>query len=334
MKKIMFFLFVMAFTFSSCSSSVSTMPDDYIALDYVILPDYMACEIPAEDMEITEEEITLSIRMELQLMGVYDKKNNDTVETDDIVVLTLKYVDEEEVITVWDSEEYYIGTEEYIDFEKQILGRKTGEQFSFKWNLNRIPGFKNKDKEVYVYIYIENICVPILDLTEDIAYNYFDGKTIQEVRELFAVKIQNWRKWDIIEQYLLENTIIKGAPVQKDIYVKREMEFDRKYAASKGISFDEYLDSIGYTETEYQENIEQFYYEMMLYKALAEREGLICSDKEFQEKLLELSEGLRMSEKEVLEEYGEEYIYYIYRYDNLKEIIPQELNLNNIKDEE
>lgn len=330
MKIITIFLLFITLTLTSCSEKQSITPESYRALDYVILPDYMSCEIPDTDMEITEEDITLSISMELQLMEVTNKKTNNIVETDDIVILTLKYTDDKETVNVYDSEMYYTGMEEYALFDEYLIGRKIGDKFSFNDSLNVIPGYEFDDnnflKNALIEVEIEDIRVPVYDLTENIAKEYFDGKTVQEVRDLFVTKIQNWRKWDVIEEYLLDNTLFKGTPVQKDIYVENSVEYLKKYAVSIGMSFEEYLTSIDYTEAEYREETEQFYLEMMLYKALAENENLECSDKDYQEKLAELAEGFRMTEEEIIAENGIEYVYYLYRYDTLKELIPQNIN--------
>lgn len=325
MKKIVFLLFYII-VLTSCSETASTDPEAYTALDYVILPDYMSCEIPDTDMNVTEDDISLSISMELQLMEITEKKNNNIIEIDDIVVMTLQYTDEQDTVTVWDSELYYTGFEEYEKFENQIIGKCIGDKLSFTENLNIIPGYELFDKEVLIEVEIKDIRTPVLELTEDIAREHFDGRTIQEVRDLFVTKIQNWRKWDVIEEYLLDNTLFKDTPVQKDIYVENSINYIKKHAASLGMSFEEYLTSISYTETEYREETEQFYLEMMLYKALAEKENLECSDKEYQEKLTELSEGFRMTKEEVIAENGIEYVYYMYRYDTLKELIPQNIN--------
>ncbi len=320
-------LFLCSLLLTACSEPVSMEPEDYTALDYVILPDYLSCEISNEDMIVTENDVTLSISMELQCMGITAPKENGIAEPDDILILTLRYTDDEESVTWVESELYYLGFEEYAALESHLLGTKTGDSISFYDSLSILPGYETHGETVWFEIDIEDIRVPVLELTEEIARDCFDGKTVQEVRDLFVTKIQTWRKWDIIETYLLENTVMEGAPPQKELYVENMMRAAKNYAVNQGMDLTAYLETIGLTEEEYREETELFYYEMMLYKALAEQEQLSCSEEDYQAKLTELAEGFCLSEEEVLEENGVEYVYYLYRYELLKESIPQKFEV-------
>ena len=107
---------------------------DIHALDYVTLPEYKGVEIPAEEIEPTEEEIESNRQSLLSQWAYYDEVTDRAVEDGDTV--NIDYVGSVDGVeftggnTNGAGTTVTIGVTSYIDdFLEQLIGHKPGETF-------------------------------------------------------------------------------------------------------------------------------------------------------------------------------------------------------------
>ena len=285
---------------------------DIHALDYVTLPEYKGVEVPAEEIEPTEEEMDSNRQSLLSQWAYYDEVTDRAVEDGDSVNIDyVGRIDGEEfeggntngagtVVT--------IGVTQYIDdFLEQLIGHKPGETFdvnvTFPEDYNDstdadgntvvLAGKDAVFTTTINYIQGDELLYPEMDdafVAENLQSTY-GWTTAAEAEEGIATAIRNTKKYNYMLDYLDQNSKITEVPAEISEYMREaQLAAINNQAASYGISVDTLMMLSGYgSEADYLTMLDEQLPEAakfsLIRQAIAEQEGMTADEAELKELL-------------------------------------------------
>lgn len=186
--------------------------------------------------------------------------------------------------------------------------------------------YKVTDEDIERYVYFELLSKEIYDadvLFEDmenstilkrfnnsIAKRYYGFETAHEAIKSFKKSLEKERVWEIFFEYISEYAYAKKFPVEKDEYIKSDLEIIESEALKNQKTVEEYIKELyNFTLYEYKEMLTYTFLEIMVIKALADNEGIVCTEEEYNDEIENLSVELELSEEETVQYYGEYGIY-------------------------
>ena len=214
---------------------------DIHALDYVTLPEYKGVEVPAEEIEPTEEEMDSNRQSLLSQWAYYDEVTDRAVEDGDTV--NIDYVGSVDGVeftggnTNGAGTTVTIGVTSYIDdFLEQLIGHKPGETFdvnvTFPEDYNDstdadgntvvLAGKDAVFTTTINYIQGDELLYPEMDdafVAENLQSTY-GWTTAAEAEEGIATAIRNTKKYNYMLDYLDQNSKITEVPAEipEDIF--------------------------------------------------------------------------------------------------------------------
>ncbi len=157
-------------------------------------------------------------------------------------------------------------------------------------------------------------------LTRQISEKYFSEKSSSEPIKTIRYKIQRDRIWDKFYEYIIEYAYADYFPKQKDEYLKFKMDYISSIAEAENISPKEYIQSeYNISLSEYRESLTYAFLEIMVIKAIADREGVQCESSDYEDKLTEISLDEGTDEESIKKSYSKYDIYNEIYIDLLKE---------------
>ena len=285
---------------------------DIRALDYVTLPQYKGVEIPAEEIEPTEEELQSNRESLLSQWASYNQITDRAVEDGDTV--NIDYVGSVDGVeftggnTNGAGTTVTIGVTSYIDdFLEQLIGHKPGETFDGNvtfpedysdstdadGNTVVLAGKDAVFTTTINYIQGDELIYPEMDdafVAENLQATY-GWTTAAEAEEGIATAIRNSKKYNYMLDYLAENAQITEVPEAIANNMREaQLASVNNQAASYGGSVDTLRMRSGYgSEDEYLAMLEEQLPEAakfsLIRQAIAEQEGMSVTEEELQEML-------------------------------------------------
>ena len=297
--------------------SLTDMPE-YTALDYVTLGEYKGLTVTQEPIEITDEEIQEVIDSETM-----ETLTEGTVEEGDIVNIDYEGTLDGEAFDGGSAEGYdlEIGSGTFIDgFEDGLTGLEIGSETDL--NLTFPEDYQSEDlagKDVVFHVIINSV-QRVPELTDEVAAEVADGKTVEEYKESVRQELMDTEtltqeqnaKYDLIDQ-VYDNATINGYPEDKlEFYTKYAKYMYAQQAEAYGMTLEDMCAAYGMTEEEFMASLEESYKEMlsqeMVLKAVAETENLEVTDEDYQDGVTKYAEELSVDEDALIEQYGENYL--------------------------
>lgn len=285
---------------------------DIRALDYVTLPQYKGVEIPAEEIEPTEEELQSNRESLLSQWASYNQITDRAVEDGDTV--NIDYVGSVDGVeftggnTNGAGTTVTIGVTSYIDdFLEQLIGHKPGETFDVNvtfpedysdstdadGNTVVLAGKDAVFTTTINYIQGDELIYPEMDdafVAENLQATY-GWTTAAEAEEGIATAIRNSKKYNYMLDYLAENAQITEVPEAIANNMREaQLASVNNQAASYGVSVDTLMMLSGYgSEEDYLAMLEEQLPEAakfsLIRQAIAEQEGMTVTEEELQEML-------------------------------------------------
>ena len=285
---------------------------DIHALDYVTLPEYKGVEVPAEEIEPTEEEMDSNRQSLLSQWAYYDEVTDRAVEDGDTV--NIDYVGSVDGVeftggnTNGAGTTVTIGVTSYIDdFLEQLIGHKPGETFdvnvTFPEDYNDstdadgntivLAGKDAVFTTTINYIQGDTLNYPEMDdafVAENLQATY-GWTTAAEAEEGIAEAIRNTKKYNYMLDYLDQNSKITEVPAEISEYMREaQLAAINNQAASYGISVDTLMMLSGYgSEADYLTMLDEQLPEAakfsLIRQAIAEQEGMTADEAELKELL-------------------------------------------------
>ncbi len=280
-------------TFSACEEET-----------IVRLCNYKTFNLEEDVYEVAEEDLSFAIKMKLIENDVLVPKGSKIIEDFDVVDIALSENGGEIIdyrIVIGDAE---ISE----DLDTQLIGLSEGNTHTFVVNETE---YSVTIKAVYIYAE---------EITDNIARDYFDCDSSIQFIENIRSEIEEHRKFEFAYERLMMGSYVRKNYNEKDLYEKKIFDYLQAEAVNNGISLEQLLnDYFGCSVAEYRALVEDFYDEYMILKAFADAENITADDKEFNLYIDEISEEMSIDKRELINLYGEEYIYYSIYYDKAYE---------------
>lgn len=282
----------------TCGCTSNVQSDYQEELSCVQLVDISNMKISSDEIEVTEEDVNKAVETFIYMNEILIEKN-ETVETGDVVDLTVKNNGKENDYT-----DVTVGEDEVLDgLDKQLLGMSKG-----------------CTKEIFINneTYVVTICsieTYPSELTDAIVKEFTEYDTVHEFKKYIKGTIQSKRVEEEAYFSLVHNSAVIKEPTGLKIYVENMMSYYESAAQSCKMTLEDYLKSAyEFDEQECRQKLEDFYYEMLIVNAFAKKINVFPSEQQMEEWISQLAEEESCSSKEIAEGYGEEYLNYSYCY--------------------
>lgn len=268
---------------------------DITASDIVTLPDYRGIAIPAENHQISDEEVQTKIDSILSnyktTQQITDRavKDGDTVNID--YVGTVDGVEFQGGNTNGQGTQVTIGVTKYIDdFLDQLVGHKPGETFDVNVTFPDDYGQENLNGKDAVFKttinYIVEETVP--ELTDEFVTTNLTGYTdAQDVIDKTRQDLTYQKEQTYLQDYLIKNSTFKDIPQSLYDYQNDCITtFYAAYASAYGMSLDQFVqDYVGKDSMEayldsVQDQNDTAIKTALIYQAVAEKEGIKASEQD------------------------------------------------------
>lgn len=318
-----------------CGKSSSKYLLDVDYKDYVKLCEYKGVEATKIIYEVTDEAILEEIEYSLYDYATYDPVLDRGAENGDYAAIAYEMTingEKNEDLSV-DEEEVLIG-EGYLypELEEALVGMKPGESKDVEVELTEDYVEESLvGKVASVTVTLNEITVEKLpEYNLDFVKENTEFDTMEEyeasIKEsLLASKEEEYQYLAIEEifAYLIDNSEFNGYP--EDLYSQCEEAYNQSneyYASMYGMELDEFLNFFGVDEeTKKEEILSNVYYELVI-GAIAQAEGIDCTEQEVNEYVDEIYGiyGYETAE-EFLKDYSREEIGYDLIYQKVSDFL-------------
>lgn len=327
LKKIYAFIIACIVFLCGCTMNNDTIPEMKVnASKYVDLPSYENYVIEQESLFLSEEELNSIILFNLSYNEIYKKvEDRYLLSVDDIANIDFEiYIDEELYLSESDYN-YFMGSNQLTeDFEKNILNQqiKTEKQFIVDFP-DDYQDASLASKTANITVYLDFIC-KLTDISdEEIIISHYDCSSMNEVYELIQEQAAEKMIFDHVINKIFEEVHIISFPPQGTAYVDEIISDYKNEAIQLGITWDDYLNNIQETEEDVlRAEIENFYMQFLVVKAMTETEKIEYTMSDFDAQVDILSETDDISREEVLECYDPVSICYEMMLADLENVIP------------
>lgn len=316
MKKILSVLLIAALcmglvTLTGCGEKAIENPfEKYNLEDYVTLPDYDSYTTEKPEITITDEDIEERIEEILQENATSKEVTSGKVEKGDTVTISYKGTLEDGSTEDGMNSDAYtltLGQANMIDgFQEAIYGATIGKpvtanlEFPDPYEVNE----KLAGKPVTFVITVKSKTVSVpAELNDEFVKKNSDVKTVEEYKKVIAKELEESEykketgslKTDIYKKITEEAKISEAIPEVVDAEFDA---LDKKYRAAaeaNGIEWADFLkDSLNFTEEEYKETMKEYCEDMvrtqMIIYAMAEKEDVELTEKEYEDIVAEMLE--------------------------------------------
>ena len=178
------------------------------------------------------------------------------------------------------------------------------------------------DLSTAIQMHMNSLNIEASELSDSIAVEYFNCENASAVKDMIKKEIIENRFYEAARDMILESSVITGFPEDSNTYVNSMVSAQKTFAEAEGISLSEYLDSYyEMTEEEFREAALCGYGDIMILKAIAEKENYKINSEERNHLIESTAESVGMSAEETLKLYGEEYFDCLLYEQFLKELI-------------
>lgn len=342
-------LLMTAALLTGCGKGTSKYLMDIQYSDYVTLCDYKGVEATKVNFEITKDQIQEQIDMNLYDYVTYDPITDRGVQDGDYV-----NIDYAASMDGAESEDYSGEGEDamigegflYPEMEDALIGMKTGETKDVKVALTEDFVMADEDvgKELSVKVTLNEISKENLpEYNEEFVKENTDYDTMEKYEESVKDELTKSSEEEYksvavedIMAFLVDNSDFNGYP--QELYDSCKENYDSTneyYASMYGMELDEYLDLFGLDEaTQEQEILDSVNYELVV-GAIAQAEGIDCTDKEIKDFIDEVYEDYGYdSAEEFSEDYTDEEIGYELLYEKVTDFLYENATFKEISEEE
>ena len=339
---------MMVASFTGCGKSSSKYLMDIDYSDYVKLCDYKGVEATKVVFEVTDEDVQEEIEYNMYDYVTYDDITDRGVEEGDYANVTYTATIDGEVNEDYSGEEEEIFVGEgytYPELEDALHGMKTGD--TKKVEVELTADFAEEDmvgKKAILDVTLNSVSVENLpEYNLDFVKENTEFDTIEEYEKSVKESLETYKEDEYayaaqeeIFAYILENSEFNGYP--EELYTKCEKLYDESneyYASMYGMELDEFMELFGLDEETKKQEIEaNVNYELVI-GAIAQEEGIDCTEKEINEYVEEiyLDYGYDSAE-DFLEDYTAEDIGYELIYQKVAEFLYDKAKLVEMSEED
>jgi trigger factor len=299
-------------------------PDTKDYSSYILLGQYKGIEIPAVDLNITEEEIDEAINITMQFRATSTQITDRTVENGDTVNINYQGLLEGVAFDggTQDGASLTIGSGQFIPgFEEGLIGVETGIEvelpitFPEQYHSEELAGKAVIFKVTVNFINGEQV-VP--ELTDEYVKENFQADSISSYREQVKADLEETAKINGEDEQLrtLVQTVIDNAEVifLPDHMLEEEIEKATNYyeqvAASAQMTLEQYAQMGGMTLEEFTIEIanqaEMVLKRLIVMKLIVEEENIIIKEADYENFLIEYGFDNR---KELEDTFGAQVVY-------------------------
>ena len=314
-------------------SSAQAQAIEYDASDYVELGDYKNLKITLGAYEVTDDDVKSNIESMLYNYPDYEDLDKDTVEDGDTVNIDYEGIKDGVAFDGGTAQGAYleIGSGSFIPgFEEGLVGKKVREKVKLDLTFPDTYGNKELAGQAVVFNVTINKIVQKIEMTYDkitdeyitknfAAQGYNNMEELEAgIRTQLEASNESTKATDIqdaIFDKLAEVCTIKGLP--DGLLESKVTEYIEQYKsglkANYGMEMEEYLESIGSTEEEFNQQAEEFMKEslnnQLILEAIAKKEKIDVDEEGY----ATYKEGIVSdygyeSEDALIEQYGEDYV--------------------------
>ena len=321
------------------------------AKKYVTLGEYKNLDVDLTVSTITdeavEEEIQSTLEQNAENQEVTDRT---TVQEGDIVNINMTAtVDGEDFDDAnLEDSDYTLGDNEYgEDFDKAFIGKNKGDTFDLTVTL---PSDYSDDayagKEAAFNITINKIEKSVVpELNDEFVQSVSDDcKTVDEYRKYVKDDLQKTAdddnessaKEDLMA-LAVENATIKGSSDDTyNLYYNQLVNDYTSYAEQWGMTFDNFISQfMGMDEDSFKDFVLDQVYDIQVAMAIADKENLTVSDKEYKTLLKQYAEDYGWDSTDELEKaYSKEYLKNNMTRDKVLDFLFENANVNEVAEED
>ncbi|MBE5943156.1 MAG: trigger factor [Lachnospiraceae bacterium] len=316
---------MMVGSLTACKGGVGKSSKYLLDIKYskhVKLCDYKGVEATKVVYDVTDEDVMEEIEYGLYDYATYDPVTNRGVEVGDYATITYTTTIDGQVNEDFSGEDEEILVGEgylYPELEDALVGMKASEEKEVKVTMTE--DFADEGlvgKEATVQVTVKSISVENLpEYNLDFVKENTEFDTMEEyeasVKESLKTSKEEEYKYLAVEEifaYLSDNSEFDGYP--EELYTKCEKlynESNEYYASMYGMELEEFLEMFGIDEAAKKEEIIASVNFELVVGAIAQEEGIDCTEKEVKEYVEEvyLDYGYDSAEA-FLEDYSEEEI--------------------------
>ena len=330
-------LLVLSMAVAGCSkkeSSTTPASTEYNPEDYVKLFDYAGLPYYTQEFEVTDEEVNEEIDMELQYATEVTNITEGVVEDGDTINIAFEGKIDGETFDGGSSESYdlTVGTTSMIDgFVEGLVGKQIGETVTLNLKFPEDYGVEELNgKDVVFDVTINSkreSTTP--ELTDEFVKENYDYETVDEykahVKEVLLKQKEDSHNSNIKSQLwhiILEESELTGTPdeekaIADEIVAGIEEEY-KANAESYGMEWADFVSAMMGTDEEGFAEMMAEYSDSLIKtnvvtKAIAAKESVSFTEKEYKDMLLQLLADNNMTEETfqtyynmTIEEYGEQ----------------------------
>jgi trigger factor len=294
--------------------------EDYDYNDYIKLGNYKGIEVKVEQLVVTDEDIDITIQMELLDNGatpidVTDRavKHSDTVNIDFVG----HHKGEPFEGGTSEGYELTIGSKAFIDgFEEQLIGAELNKEIDVNVVFPEIYNNATLAGEPAVFKVIVN-SIQYFELTEDFVKNTMDFDTVEAYRENLrqVLAVDNVDRMKKQKENDIYNTVIKESEITLpenllEYYASDLMTLYTNIASGYGMDLEGFVTLSGYSMVEFEADAKAYSENMatreLVIKAITTAEGIVLTDEEFQAEVADYAEQYGYESNEAFLEEADE----------------------------
>ena len=164
------------------------------------------------------------------------------------------------------------------------------------------------DISTAIQMYLGSLDIEASDISDNIAVKYFGCENAARAKEKIKREIIENRFYEAARDTILTSSEIIAYPQSSREYVNEMVSTQEAFAEAEGVSFSDYLhDTYNMTEKEFREAALLGYADIMILRAIAEKENYKITPDERNEVIENTAALIGATAEDTLEMYGEEY---------------------------
>ena len=290
----------------------------------ITLGEYNGITVEKKVTQVTDENIDTEITYALSSTPVELTDENAKVEEGDTANIDfVGKVDGKEFDGgSAEGSDLVIGSGQFIEgFEDGLVGTTKGQTVELNLTFPEDYSEELGGKDVVFTVTVNAIKRPATEISDEWVAANSEFKTVDEYREGIRKDLEEYYESQATEslsttawQQVVNASTINEYPEELLNYGKEVFESQIKtYADYSSQKIDEYIEAQGVSKEDYESQKETYGQnvaaQMLVMKAIADKEGFSTDDDEYKEALDGYLEQYDMTEDELYEQYGEESVY-------------------------
>lgn len=252
-------IILLLFSLSACSNTTTIM--DYNSDEFINLYDYNSICIDYDYIQITEKDIESIIETELSVNEAYIEISNKTnPDIDDIVLISINGY----------YEYYFVGSKSYTEcLDTELLKMNVGDLIKiniFGSDLSII-----ELKGIYRVATIKDT---------DLILDYYGCSNMNEVYTFIKARAAEEITFNYSYEIICENSFVIKMPNEIQAQINSNTKSHYEEILEYYPNFEEFLKEQNITKEEFKDSISANYYEMMIYKAILDKESIVITQDE------------------------------------------------------